>query len=432
MNKQSTPEMALSRRRFLQVVGATAISGSLLASINDVRALVDEQAIVAASLDFEQLASAYSLTENLGYLNHASIGTMPRVVQQAHQHYLRLCESNPWLYVWGGGWDAGLRAVREATAQALGCQAEQVALSHNTTETFSLLAQGLPLQAGDEVLFSSLNHDGASICWQQQASRRGFSVRRFTVPLHDVVSMSADDVVALHVEQIREHTRVLVFPHIDNLIGLRHPLQQLVQAARAKGVEFVCVDGAQTLGMLPLDVAASDVDVYACSAHKWMQAPKGLGASYIHARLLEVLKPMWMTWGQQRWQGSVRVFEDYGTRNFPELMAFGDALQFQQQLGRGRKLERYQNLRQQAMDMVDATAGLVWRSPRLDHLAGSLYAVGLQQGRASATAQRLFQQHGLVVRAFDTPGLNSLRLSPNVFNTTQELQRVMQLAIAAA
>ncbi|MBU1190059.1 MAG: aminotransferase class V-fold PLP-dependent enzyme [Gammaproteobacteria bacterium] len=422
-------EVSHSRRRFLQIAGASALSAGLLASINDVRALVDEQASAAARLDFDQLASAYSLADNLSYLNHASIGTIPRLVQSAHGDYLRLCESNPWLYVWGGGWDAGVQAVRAACAQALGCDASHVALSHNTTETFSMLAQGLPMQAGDEVLFSNLNHDGASICWEQQSSRRGYTVRKFEIPLADIPGLSEDDVVALHADAIADNTRVLVFPHVDNMVGLRHPLHRLVQTARAKGVEFVFVDGAQTLGMLPLQVASSGVDVYACSAHKWLQAPKGLGVSYIHPRLIEIVQPMWMTWGQQRWQGSVRIFEDYGTRNFPELMAMADALQYQYQLGAGRKLDRYLHLRKQAMAMVDADSALAWRSPRSEQLGASLFAIGLRNGQAEATAQRLYQQHGVVVRPFATPGLNSLRVSPNVFNTTRELRRLMHLAV---
>lgn len=419
---------ALSRRRFLQVAGAAAVSASLLARINTVRAQVDVQALAAAQLDFDQLAAAYTLSKDLVYLNHASIGTMPRTVQAAHAHYLRLCETNPWLYVWGGAWDAGVAAVRAACAEAMGSAADEVVLTHNTTEMFSLLAQGLPLQDGDEVLFSNLNHDGASICWQRQSTRRGYSVRTFEIPLADIPGLSADDIVALHVEAIADNTRVLVCPHIDNMVGLCHPLQRLTAAARARGVEFVLVDGAQTLGMLPLQVAESGVDAYACSAHKWLQAPKGLGASYIHPRLIEVLQPMWMTWGQQRWQGSVRIFEDYGTRNLPALMALGDALQFQEQLGSTRKLQRYRQLRRQAMAMVDAEPRLLWRSPRDEQLGGSLFAVGLRDAQADVVAQRMFVQQQVVVRPFAAPTLNSLRLSPNVFNTTHELQRTLRLA----
>lgn len=416
-----------SRRRFLKVAGSSAVAAGLLSQLSAVRAQVDDAGEQAASLPFAELAGQYGLAPGVSYLNHGSIGTIPLAVHQAHVAYLRLCETNPWLHMWGGAWDAGREEVRAQAAAALGCPTDQVAVTHNVTETFNLLAQGLPLGEGDEVLFSSLNHDGASVCWEHQGRRRGFAVKRFEFPLDDVSQLSADDIVQLYAEQITDKTRVLAFPHIDNTVGVRHPLVKLTRMAKSKGVDYVLVDAAQTFGMLPLNVATSGVDVYAASPHKWMQAPKGLGVSYISRLLFDKLEPMWVTWGQQRWADSVRKYEDYGTRNFPELMALGDALRFQSGLNPERKLARYQALWQHAMQQVDATPGLTWRSPRDWNVSGSLYAVGLEHGKASEVAAALFAQHQIVVRPFAAPELNSLRVSPNVFTRTSEIDRFCKL-----
>ncbi len=419
--------ISLSRRRFLHAAGASALTISLMGRITDIQAQADSAAAHAATLDYHSLAGQYSLAPQVSYLNHGSIGTIPINVQQAHISYLQLCETNPWLHMWGGVWDSGREQVRQQAAEMLGCNADQLALTHNVTETFNLLAQGLPLVIGDEVLFSSLNHPGASICWTHQSQRRGFTIKQFNFPLVDVLNYSVDDIVALYAQEITDKTRVLVLPHIDNTIGLRHPITELANMAHAKGVEFVLVDGAQTFGMLPLEVASSGVDVYATSPHKWVQAPKGLGAAYINKKLFKSLQPMWVTWGQERWHGSVRVFEDYGTRNFPALMALGDALHFQAQLGAVKKLERYQALWRHTMAKVDATSGLVWKSPRNWDLSGSLYSIGIKHAKASDTAKVLFEKHGVVVRPFDDPQLNSLRVSPNVFTTEAEINRFCEL-----
>jgi len=108
-------------------------------------------------------------------------------------------------------------------------------------------------------------------------------------------------------------------------------------------VEFVAVDGAQTAGMLPLDLAASGVDFYSTSGHKWIQAPKGTGLLYVRREVRENVAPMWMTWGQARWEGTVRVLEDYGTRNLAEILVLGDAIAFQNDLGRQRAERDYAN-----------------------------------------------------------------------------------------
>ncbi len=388
----------------------TAAAATLLAARRVAAASLSQ---LAEASDWESLRDAYGLAPEIVYLNHASIGTMPRPLAAARTRYLDLCETNPWLYMWGGAWEEGRETTRERAGSLLGCDGEDVAITHNTTEGFNLLAQGLPLGAGDEVLFSSLNHSGASVCWEHQARRRGYEVRRFDFPILEAADLSAEDVVALYAAQIRDRTRAIVFPHVDNIVGLRYPLSAMAEMAHAAGVEFVAVDGAQTAGMLPLGLAASGVDFYSTSGHKWIQAPKGTGLLYVRREMREAVEPMWMTWGQARWEGTVRVMEDYGTRNLAEVLVLGDAIAFQRDLGGERAEARLRELHAYAQAAVDASARLRWRSPRAWQDGASLFAVeaiGVQAGEAS---RRLLQDHGIVLRPFGGE-LNTMRLSPNV------------------
>ncbi|MEO1367090.1 MAG: aminotransferase class V-fold PLP-dependent enzyme, partial [Acidobacteriota bacterium] len=180
-------EDATSRRRFLKAagVGVTALALELKAARE---AFAEDLARVAAAGGdgpFVDLRRHYGLADGLTYVNHASIGTIPRAVRSAHRRYLDVCESNPWLHMWGDAWIEPLADVRGRAAGLLGCDADEVSFSHNTTEVFNLLAHGLPLGDGDEVLWSSLNHSGASVCWTHVGERRGYTVRRFDFPVHD-------------------------------------------------------------------------------------------------------------------------------------------------------------------------------------------------------------------------------------------------------
>jgi selenocysteine lyase/cysteine desulfurase len=369
----------------------------------------------------------YLLDPRVTYLNHASIGTVPRAVHAAGMRYREICEENPWLYIWGGAWEEPREEVRAQSARLMGCQTSETAIIHNTTEGFNLFAQGLPLGPGDEVLFSDLNHAGASICWDHFAVSRGYDVRRFQFPLGDVPGMSVEDVVRIHEEQIRDETRALVFPHIDNIVGLRHPMAELAATARGKGVEFVLVDGAQTAGMIPLDLAGSGVDGFSTSPHKWVQSAKGLGLLYVREELRDRLPAMWVTWGKAQWSGSARKYEDYGTRDLPEVLSLGDALAFQAALGESRKVQRYEETFYGLQEAVDATPGVAWRSPRSWEMGGILIAVQLERGGASEVSQALFEDHGIVVRPFPQAGLNSLRVSPNLMNTEAETDRLLAI-----
>lgn len=415
----------IPRRAFLQ---RAALAAPVLSQLFAVRPnFAEELAAEGGKKPFAQrLSDAYGLDPSLTYLNHASIGTIPKTVQAAHRRYLEICEKNPWLYIWGGGWKELRAQVRRDAAQILGCAVSEVAFTHNTTEAFNLLAHGLPLAAGDEVLFSSLNHTGASACWSHMAKARGFSVRRFEFPLREVPGLTREDVVRIYSQEIRPETRVLVFPHVDNLVGLRHPVKELAEAARARGVRFVAVDGAQTVGMIPVNVGQMGVDVYATSGHKWIQAPKGLGLAYVRQEIQDALRPMWVTWGQEQYRGSARIYEDYGTRNLPELLAMGIALEFQRQLGASAKESHHRSLWEHARAAVSAIPKLTWRSPASWELAAALYLIEVPGQGSKKIFDRLFSEHGFVFRPFETDTVNAVRLSPNVGNSPTQLDRCLR------
>ncbi len=376
------------------------------------------------------LRDSYLLSPDIIYFNHGSIGTIPKAVMDARAAYLDLCETNPWLYMWGGEWDEPREAVRESAARLLVCDPSEVALTHNTTEGFNTLANGLPLGRGDEVVFSSLNHPGASICWHLNAEVKGFKVRSFDFPILDVPQMTADDVLNAYDRNITSATRVLVFPHIDNIVGLRYPVKHLAALAKSKGVEIVAVDGAQAVGMIEVDMTDFGIDVYCASPHKWLQAPKGLGLMYVRKDVQERIRPMWVTWGQARWKGTARIYEDYGTRNLPEVITLGDAIDFQAKLGAGAKEARYREIWQRFRS-AGAESGLItWRSPTSWPLSASLYALEIRGVDSQVAFDRMYREHGFVFRPFHTQGLNTVRISPNTYNTDAEIERFFDVVAA--
>jgi selenocysteine lyase/cysteine desulfurase len=420
------------RRQFLRRLGGLTGTAAL-AELTGVRNLFAADlgrsaGRIGSRRDAGALAGEYLLGRDVVYLNHASIGTIPRIVHQARQRYLDLCETNPWLYMWHDAWESTRTEVRDKVAALLRCGADEVAITHNTTEGFNTLAHGLPLGPGDEVLFSTLNHPGASICWRHVGRRRGYSVKQFEFPIAAVPGMTAAQVIDTYLRHIGPRTRVLAFSHIDNTVGLRYPMRDLALAAKARGVEFVAVDGAQSVGMIPVDLSDGAVDFYAASPHKWLQAPKGLGLLYVSAAAQDRLDPMWVTWGQAQWKGTARIYEDYGTRNLPELVTLGDAIDFQQRLGEAAKESRYRAMWQRMRQAVDAHPRMVWRSPTDWALSSSVYAIEVTGVESGALFERLVRDHGMTFRAFSTPAFTSSRISPNLNTPAAHLDRWLELA----
>jgi len=418
------------RRSFLKqmgtIAGATAFGGLIDAQRAFAKELQALPSSAGQASRFAHLRDRYMLDPDVVYFNHASIGTIPRAVHDAHVRYLKTCESNPWLYMWGGEWEEPRERVREKASVIMGCDSAELSLTHNTTEGFSTLANGMSLGPGDEVLFSSLNHDGASVCWQHNASLKGFTVTRFDFPVLDVPAMTAEEILDIYDRNISSSTRVLVLPHIDNVLGLLHPVREITRLARSKGVEVVAVDGAQAVGMLDVNMRDLEADVYCTSPHKWLQSPKGLGLMYVRRELQDSIHPMWVTWGQRRWAGTARVFEDYGTRNLPGLLTLGDAIDFQRRLGSEAKVQRYKDLWQQFRTAAGRSDRVIWRSPEKWELSASLFALEVRGVQSADLFERMYRDHGFVFRAFNTQGLNTVRISPNVYDTEDEIEKFFE------
>jgi len=408
-------ENRTSRREFLgRAAGALGLA--MVASPSRAEEPATPEAAAA------DLRSAYDLDPSIVYLNHASVGTMPRSVREAREHWLAEIESDPRAHVFGDAFHDEKDRVRDRCARLLGCGPGEVAVSRNTTEAFHLLASGLALRPGDEVLTSSLNHVGATACFRHDAETRGYRLRQFDFPAAEVPGLTTSDLVRLYTEPIRERTRLLVLPHIDNIYGIRHPIREIAAAARERGVEWIAVDAAQSVGMVPVDTGDAGVDFLATSAHKWLQAAKGTGILFVRERAIPSVRPLFVTWGQARWKGTARMFEDYGTRDPSELLVLGAAIEFQQSLG-ARKERRLRELRDRIRARVAASGKLRWRSPRSWELGASLVAVEVPDVASSAVLEHVWARHRIAFRAMDSHGLSTVRLSPNVMNTEAEIDR---------
>ncbi len=426
----------MRRRNFLKSLPLGLAGAALVERVSALEGAVAESletlAQHSATSRFDEMRAAYALSPRVTYFNHGSIGTIPKFLIRARQEYLELCESNPWLYMWGGDWEEPREETRGLLAQLIDCGVDEVAITHNTTEGFNILAGGLPLGPGDEVLFSSINHPGASLCWDHYGAIKGFRVKRFRFPIGASPTVDDERLLEIYDSQITPRTRVLVFPHIDNMVGIRHPMQQLTALAKAKGVEFVAVDGAQSVGMLPVHLRDSGVDFYASSPHKWLQAPKGLGLLYVRKEAQPELKPIWVTWGQSRWKGTARIYEDYGTRNLAEVLVLGRAVELQIRDTSSSKEERYRSLWRFCKERVDSSSHLEWLSPRSWPMSSSLYSVRVRGVRSSDVFKSLYEGNGFVFRAFGSDDFDAIRLSLAAFNTEEEINRFVSATAGLA
>jgi len=415
--------MNSSRKDFLKTL-ALGSSAPLLSVFSGIHSEFDLNLNELNAMDLPSKKD-YSLDEDLIYLNHGSIGTIPKIVQNAHQQYLKACESNPWLHMWGGEWNAPVENTRKKAAAFINAKESEISFSHNTTEVYNLMALGMELGTGDEVLFCNLNHSGASIPFRVHSKKKGYSVKVFDIPVAIISTLSTSEILQLYDENISSKTKLIVLPHIDNTFGIRQPVKEIVKLARSKGVEFISVDTAQTMGMLPMDVKDLDVDVIGTSAHKWIQAPKGVSLAYFSEKAQNAIDPVWVTWGNQQWKDSARKFEDYGTRNLAEVLTLGHSIDFQSSFNDSEKTKQLKSLWDYAKLKTQQNKNVEWASPEKWELSGSLFLLKLNNKKPSEFAKRMFDEYNIVFRPFDQ--YSTIRISPNLFNTKEELDLLFDI-----
>lgn len=418
--------MNTSRRDFLKTL-ATGSTVSVLSILKPVESFFQEKLSSSFTENSLPTKSDYSLGQNIKYLNHGSIGTVPKIVQEAHLQYLSLCETNPWFYMWSGEWDEPVQKVRQKAANFLNADIDEISFPHNTTEVYNLLALGLPLGTNDEVLFCNLNHAGASIPFHIHSQKRGYRVKVFDIPTDNLASITKQEILKLYQQNITSNTKLIVIPHIDNTFGVRQPVKEITALAKSMGVEFISIDTAQTMGMIPIDVKDLDIDVIGTSAHKWIQAPKGISLAYFSKKIQKELDPVWVTWGQRQWADSARKYEDYGTRNLPEVLTLGHSIDFQSQIDETEKIDYLKSLWEYAKKLTSENPKTIWHSPSDWELSGSLFVIEVTGVKTSELAKKLFESHGFVFRPFD--GYSTIRISPNLLNTKDELEELFSLIV---
>ena len=180
---------------------------------------------------------------------------------------------------------AALADLRAELARVVAASPEEIALTHNTTEGMNIATFGLDYRPGDEVVTTSIEHEGGLLPLYQLHHRQGVKVKFAQVGLGEPQAVL--DALA---QTITTKTRLVVVSHVSYSTGAALPLTEIVNLAHSRGA-LVLADGAQSVGAIPLDLPASGVDFYAFPGHKWLMGPEGTGGLYVRRDRIAELEP---------------------------------------------------------------------------------------------------------------------------------------------
>lgn len=421
--------MTLDRRTFLQGLGASAVAalaGGTSASAAAGNRPAVESALpvwekVGADAYWRAVRAKFPLLEDPVYLNTGGLGPASQPVLDAVAGTMRRLQDH------SETGHAQFEPARERMARFLGAEPAEICFVRNATEGNSIVAAGLALHAGDEIIFESHAHPGGSFPWLNQVRQRGVVVRVF-----EPDPSGPEGNLARIRELVTPRTRVIQVSHITCTTGLVMPVVAIAELARARGIWFH-IDGAQSAGMIPLELHAIGCDSYAFSGHKWLGGPHESGVFYLRRDRLEDVAPtgigaysgeLCLLPGEIKYSAAASRHE-YGTRNAGLALGLVSAVQLQEEIGRARVAAHGRELATQLQAELTRVDGITMLTPRHDELRASITTIRHPRADAHRLFGYLFEQHRLRCRPVTEQDLGAVRISTHVFNSSAENERII-------
>ena len=212
---------------------------------------------------------------------------------------------------------------------------EEIIFTKGTTDSINMLAYSFGeamVHEGDEIIVTQLEHHSNIVPWQMLCERKKAVLK--VIPLREDLSLDIEVFKGL----LNEKTRLVSVAQVSNVLGIINPIEEIICLAHEQNIP-VCVDGAQSVPHLAVDVQQLDCDFLVFSAHK-MYGPTGLGVLYGKKEWLDQLPPAegggemieHVSFEQTTYNVLPYKFEA-GTPNYVGSYAFGKAIDYLQEIG---------------------------------------------------------------------------------------------------
>src|SRR5712691_3360849 len=346
----------------------------------------------------------FPVLARFAYLNAGTLGPLSRPTIAAMEERKRFDHEHG---RGGKAWFESMLALRqrarERLADTIAASPDKLALTSSTTDGCNIVVSGFGLRPGDEVVTTNSEHPGLLLPLHASGAR---------VRVAEVTTRPTAEALGAILDQVTPRTRLLALSHVLWTTGQVMPVHEL---RRETGLPML-VDGAQSIGAIPVHVG--DLDFYTVSCQKWLCGPEPTGALYV--REPEQLRVALPTYFSQRkierdgtfvpQDGALRF--DFGWLATPALAGLEAALD-------GSPDWRFERAREMATHCRDALAASGYE---LISDGGATLVPFVAPGDAAADAARLYER-GVILR--DLPGTGWLRASCGWWTNDEDIDRLL-------
>ena len=346
-----------------------------------------------------------------GYYNIAPMPTLQKFWEHVQEvnyqgsYYMRTVQ-----------WDNKKR-IASRLAALVGCDSEEVIITRNTTESLDMIIGGFPWKEGDEAIYAIQDYGAMRMHFGQVAKRFGIVNKEVSVPNHP---KSDEEIVALYEDQITPRTRLIMVCHMINITGHIMPIRKICEMAHSHGVE-VMVDGAHCIGHFQVDIPSLNCDYYGSSLHKWLSTPLGAGLLYVKKDHIPKIWPLLAE--HKREPSDIGRLNHIGTHPVHTDLAIDNAIDYLEIIGLERKEKRMRYLQRYWSEALRGVKNINVNTPVEPERSCGIANVGITRMKPSELAKTLLEEFNIFTVAIDYANVKGCRITPNVYTTTEELDR---------
>jgi isopenicillin-N epimerase len=418
--KTSTGKYANSRRNFLRKITVAPLAAVSFAALGKPEALSFHSLPLVDTADekyWAMVQKQFTVPENLIMMNAANLCPSPfSINEQLFDLMIKLGRDVSFQF--RDNLTVRRSKALESFSEFVGVKKNEIGITRNTSESNCAIVNGLDLQAGDEVIIWDQNHPSNNAAWLTRAKRIGFKVIKITLPAQP---QSITDLLDPFDKAITSKTKVIAFSHISNTTGMALPAKEICALARSKKI-LSMVDGAQSLGMLNLDLKDIGCDFYTSSTHKWLMGPLENGILYVRE---ENIASVWPNIVGGGWKDTGQTVDEkicvLGQRNETTPAVLPDILEFHKHIGRKRIEERVIALNTYIKEQIQLhIPKATFVTPLSPKFSGGIVIVNFPGRDPKEIYLKLYDVHGIA-----TANAGGVRLSPHIYNTKADIDRVV-------
>ena len=357
----------------------------------------------------------FPITADRAYLNSAYIAPIPLPVVRAGSEFLENKAKRPLEVGELLGADGKLRSQ---FAKLVNAGPDEVGLLFSTAEGENIIAQGLGLRAGDNVVVDELHYPTEFVLYRALEHSLGIELR---IAKHREGAVTAADFEPL----VDRRTRIVSVAWVSHLNGFRHDMRPIADLAHAHGAVFYA-DAIQAVGMFPIDVQAAGVDAICAGSYKWMLAGFGVAPFYIKRDVMDRLRidrfgefqvEKELPDHHYELNQTARKF-DYCSRAFGPVRELSAALAYLEQVGVDRIGAHTIGLGGRLYDGLSRQGHRLFTPPGNHSSIVTLYCA-----KPAADVRAAFQKAAVDVTVRD----GQIRIAPALFNTADDVDRCLEV-----